>query len=36
MRNSSLKVISRQEGYKTDDNSNLVKATDNFQPVVIT
>ena len=36
MPNSSLKVISRQEGYKTDDKGNFVKAIDNVQPVIIT
>ena len=35
MPNSSLKVISRQEGYKTDDKGNFVKAIDNVQPVII-
>lgn len=36
MPNSSLKVISRQEGYKTDDKGNFVKAIDNVQPLIIT
>lgn len=36
MENSSLKVISRQEVYKTDHKGEFVEAVDDFQPVKIT